>query len=137
MNSGIEISLAMLIAAAARMLLGWFWYSRILFAKQWKRLTGRDEKDLKKMSPATKLYLFELGASLLIAYMLGNIVGLFSAESVVDGATVGLWVGIGFVLTTTLGDYMFAKRPKELYFINNGYQLVSLVVMGIILALWS
>ncbi len=41
-----------------------------------------------------------------------------------------------FVATVTLGSVLYEKRSFSLYALNNGYQLVSLVVMGAVLAVW-
>lgn len=36
----------------------------------------------------------------------------------------------------TLGSVTFEKRPLELYTINNGYLLLALLLMGVVLAVW-
>lgn len=136
MEGGIVISLAMVIAAVLRMVVGYVWYSPLLFGKQWMRLTAKDTKSMNKKGIG-KLYALEFLGGFVMAFMLGHIVTLYHTKSLIDGATIGLWIGIAFVLTTTLGDYMFNNRPRELYFINNGYQIISLILMGIVLAKWG
>ena len=56
------------------------------------------------------------------------------APGLIDGAVIGLIVGVGFVMTTFAAGYVFEGRPPKLYFINVGYSLVALIVMGGILA---
>jgi hypothetical protein len=45
-------------------------------------------------------------------------------------------VWLGFVAVATLGSVTFEKRPLNLYLINNGYLLLALLLMGVVLAVW-
>lgn len=49
---------------------------------------------------------------------------------------VGFWNWLGFVAPVTLGGVLWEGKPWKLWGLNNGYQLLSLLVMGVILALW-
>jgi hypothetical protein len=53
-----------------------------------------------------------------------------------QGAAVGFFNWLGFVAVATLGSVTFEKRPLKLYFINNGYLLLALLLMGTVLAVW-
>ncbi|MDO8510396.1 MAG: DUF1761 domain-containing protein [bacterium] len=52
------------------------------------------------------------------------------------GFMVGVWNWLGFIAPVTLGSVLWEGRSWKLWFLNNAYYLVTLVVMGIILALW-
>ena len=136
MENGIEISVALLIAAAARMVIGMLWYSRLLFGKKWMTLIGKTQSEMNKEG-ATKMYLLEAGASLLIAYVLERVLVAFQVKTIAEAVLTALWLGVAFMMMGSLGDYLFLKRPKALYFINNGYQVVSLIAMAIILVKWG
>jgi hypothetical protein len=43
---------------------------------------------------------------------------------------------VGFAAATSLATTLFSAQPKALWLINSGYNLVSFVIAGIILALW-
>jgi hypothetical protein len=44
--------------------------------------------------------------------------------------------GLGFVAPSFGANYIFVRRPLSLYLIDAGYQIVSLMIGGIILGLW-
>lgn len=41
-----------------------------------------------------------------------------------------------FIAPVTLGVVLWEGKPWKLWVLNNGYQLLSLLVMGVILAIW-
>ena len=46
------------------------------------------------------------------------------------------WVWLGFVVPAGLGDHLWAGKSWKLFWINNGFQVVSLCGMGAICAGW-
>jgi hypothetical protein len=46
---------------------------------------------------------------------------------------VGFWTWLGFVAVSTIGTVTFERKPS----LNNGYTLLSLLMMGAILAVWG
>jgi hypothetical protein len=128
--------LAVLIAAIFNMVLGMLWYSSFMFGKFWAASIGKTEEELKSRSTGP-LYMVNTIASLILAYVLAHFISYLQATTVVMGVQVGFWIWIGFIVTTLLPVYLFEKKPIRLYFIYIGYQLVSFVIMGIILALWK
>lgn len=124
--------LAVLIAAMAAMGIGSIWYGP-LFGKTWMKLIGISKDDVNKKE-MPKLYGIMFLASLVEAYVLSHFIHYAGAVGLVLGAKTGLWAGLGFVATTMIGNYMFAKRPMKLYYIDAGYALVNLVIMGAIIA---
>jgi hypothetical protein len=81
-------------------------------------------------------YVVNTIAALLFAYVLAHIIKFANLTTLQQGAMAGFWVWLGFVITTVIPGYMFESRPKMLYFIFIIYQLIAIVVMGIILAIW-
>jgi hypothetical protein len=61
---------------------------------------------------------------------------MVGATSVGAGISLGAMVWLGFIATVTLASVLYEKRSVNLYILNNAYQLVSLVVMGAIVAAW-
>jgi hypothetical protein len=125
-----------LVAALVNFLLGGLWYSPMLFAKKWMALLNITEEDIKKRGSAGKAYASAIIGALVMAYVLAHIVGYANATTVGAGAQSGFWCWLGFVATTGIANTMFESRPLGLYFINTGYYLVSLIIMGVILAVW-
>lgn len=131
--------LAVLIAAVINMAIGAFWYSPAGFGKQWSTLMGWTDPakmaDMKK--GAGKSYAWMFVASLVMMYVLANIVRLSGAATVTDGAMAGFWVWLGFVATTQVGIILWDMKPAKLFAINTLYSLVTLVINGAVLAMWA
>jgi surface polysaccharide O-acyltransferase-like enzyme len=132
--------LSVLAAAIATMILGFLWYSPILFAKPWTVAMGYDPNDKAKMDEmrkgAGKLYGITFVASLLSAFVLAKIIDVATVTSAFYGMKIGFAVWLGFVTTVQLTSTLFKRRPIKLYLIDTGYQLVGYLVMGAILAKW-
>jgi hypothetical protein len=132
--------LAVLVAAVATMVVGFLWYSPLLFAKPWMVLMGYDPDDkagLEEMrKSAGKSYAISFVASLVSAFVLAKVIDIFTVNTVLYGMKVGFAIWLGFVATVQLTEVLFAKKPMKLYLINTGYQLVCYLAMGAILAVW-
>jgi Protein of unknown function (DUF1761) len=131
---------AVLVAAAATMVVGFLWYSPMLFANPWMKLMGYDPNDKAKIAEMQKSagpsYAMSLVASALAAAVLGKIIAIATVHSAMYGMKVGLAVWLGFVTTVQLTNALFSRQPAKLYMINTGYQLVCYVVMGAMLGAW-
>ena len=126
--------LAVLIAAVASMIIGYVWYGP-LFGKQWMKLSGVTQGDIeagKKDMPKTYGLMYISAA--VMAYVLSAFIYYAGATDMVAGAMVGFWAWLGFVATVLLGGVLFEKKSLDLYYLNSGYNLVTLVVMGAIIA---
>jgi hypothetical protein len=132
--------LAVLVAAVTSMILGFLWYSPLLFAKAWVREMGYDLNDKAKMEEMRKsagpAYAGSFVASLLSAFTLALIFHGMRVEEVHFGIMASFHIWLGFVATVQFTGALFAKQSMKLFAINTGYQLVCYVVMGIILTLW-
>jgi hypothetical protein len=127
--------LAVLIAALINIFLGMLWYSPAMFAKAWLASIGKTPEEISGSS-AGVYYVINTVASLILAYVLAMFIRFAGANTAVLGAQTGIWVWLGFVVTTLLPGYMFEKRSFKTYFIFIGYQLISFILMGIVLAIW-
>ena len=123
---------AVLLAAVSAMVIGSIWYGP-LFGKAWMKLTGVSKEDVNKKE-MPKLYGIMFLGALVEGYILSHFIHYAGAYTVFDGAKTGVWAWLGFVAATMLGSYLFAKRPVKLFYIDAGYALVNLMVMGAIIA---
>lgn len=125
---------AVLACGVASMVLGFLWYSPLLFGKPWMALMGLTAKKMeesKKDMPKTYGTMFV--TALIMAYVLSGFVGLSQATTVTAGLQVGFWAWLGFVATVMLSNVLFGGKPVKLYLIDTTYQLVNLLIMGAIL----
>lgn len=130
---------AVLVAGLASFVLGGLWYSPMLFGNMWMKLGGMHEKDMeacKKKGMALSYFLTLVG-SLLMAYVLAHVLEFASAATWIDGVVGGLWSWLGFIAPVTLGSVLWEMKPWRLWILNNAFYIVSLAIMGAILAYWQ
>ena len=125
--------LAVIIAAVVRFMIGGAWYMP-LFGKRWRELQGIPE-GAPQAGLGQALAVGFIG-DLVMAYILARFVIHYGAAGVLDGLLVAFMAWLGFVATIMVGLIYYEKKPPELIAINLGYQLVSMLAMGLILGLW-
>ncbi|MAE13157.1 hypothetical protein CMO92_01210 [Candidatus Woesearchaeota archaeon] len=130
---------AVVVAALVSMVLGAAWYSPGMFGKMWIKLSGFTKKDQERAEEEGMGSRYFLGflSSLVMSFVLAVMIRIVGAGSGVSGAIVGFWLWLGFIATTTLGMVLWERKPFQLYLLNNGYSLMSLLVMGVMLGLWA
>ena len=132
--------LAILVAAISTMVVGFLWYSPLLFANAWIREMGYDPNDKAQMNEMKKsagpAYAGSLLASIVSAFTLALILHGLRTESLHFGLMVSFHVWLGFVATVQLTGALFAKQSMKLFAINTGYQLVCYLVMSALLTVW-
>jgi hypothetical protein len=116
------------------MALGAIWYSPYVLGTQWMALAGVTQAQMKaRMTPALAV---DVVGSLVMAFILAYAVRYAGASTFVAGAVVGFWIWFAFIAMTTLSQVIYENRPMQLFVINNGFRLLSLAIMGAIVAAW-
>ena len=132
---------AVLVSAVATMVVGFLWYSPLLFAKPWMREMGYDPNDKAKTQEMQKsagpAYAGSMIASLLSAFTLALIFHALAADSIHDALPISFHIWLGFVATVQFTGALFTRQSMKLFAINTGYQLVCYLVMGVILVSWK
>jgi len=121
--------LAIVIAAVVKFAIGAAWYATPVFGKQWQAAAGI-EPDPSVMPRAIVVGII---GDLIMAYILARFIGHYATDGLIAGAVVGAMAWLGFVATVMLGGMMYESRKMSLFYINGGYQLVGIVVMGAII----
>lgn len=85
---------------------------------------------------AKSLAIWIVGA-FVMAFVLVHAVRYAGATGPAQGAAVGFFNWLGFVLVVMLEEYAATKYQFKLVAIKSGAYLVELVVMGVILASWA
>jgi hypothetical protein len=121
---------AIIVAMVVNMVLGALWFSPMMFQKRWMALrVGAGMSG--QASPM--LYVITAVGALVSAITLDWIIGLAGANTLVGGAIIGLYAGLGFVAPAILSDHLFNERPSTLYLIVAGFPIVGLLIMGAII----
>ena len=132
----VEVNyIAVLVAGVLSMVVGFIWYSKPLFANAWQKEVGLSDSDIGK-GPGTG-YLWAFVAALLTAYVLAHFNAYAGATTAMQGAITGFWAWLGFVATSMGMNMIFEGKSSKLFMINAGMQLVNLMVMGALLAVWQ
>jgi len=125
---------AVIIAAVVKFLIGWGWYAPPVFGKRWQDLSKiSPEQSRSGLAPAIVVQII---GDLIMAYILARFIIHYGATDLIGGAFIGFMAWLGFVATIMAGAIFYEKRPPQLVAINAGYQLVGIVVMGVILGIW-
>jgi len=127
--------LAVVVAALVNYAIGSLWYG-VIFRKSWLKLSGVSEMKVTALSVVLAL----VGA-FLTSYVLQHALFFANEYLKTSGVGGGLMVGffnwIGFIAPVTIGVVVYEKKPWTLWILNNAYWLISLLVMGIILSVWT
>ncbi len=124
-------------AAVVSMIIGYFWYGP-LFGKLWMKEMGMKGKmsEAAKQGMAKSYGIMFVG-SLAMAYVLAHAIVFASTylkmTGVPGGLMSGFWNWLGFVAPVTLGSVLWEGKSMKLWVLNNGYYLLTLLAMGVIL----
>src|SRR5258708_29755670 len=112
---------AVLVAAAAVFVLGWLWYSPLLFYKPWMRLRGMDPVAAMagaKM-PGGKL-LIEFARCLVLAYVIARFMTRLGVTGWIGAVDFGLFLWIGFPVILLTGSVLWENIPWKVAAIHGG-----------------
>jgi hypothetical protein len=100
-------------------------------------MSGISEQQVRQGLP--KALVVDLIGSLLIALALAHVIHWGEAEpnNVVVGLFAAFLCWLGFVAFTSINMVTYEHKPLKLCLLNNGYQLVSMLIMGAILVVWG
>ena len=129
--------LAVLVAAVAVFVLGWLWYSPLMFFKPWMRLRGLDPVAAMagaKM-PGGKLVI-EFARCFVLAFVIAHLVGAMHVASLFVAVHLGVFLWVGFPVILLTGSVIWDNVPWKVAAIHAGDWLVKLLVIPIIVSLW-
>jgi hypothetical protein len=125
--------LAVIVAALSAFMVGGLWYSNALFGKAWMSDSGLTPERIKTGNKG-KIFGFTALFSLIMAANLA----MFLAGPKTDtawGAEAGFLAGIWTFGAIAIHS-LFELKSWRYIFVNGGYSVVSLTLMGTILGLW-
>jgi hypothetical protein len=125
--------LAIVLSVIANGVIGALWYSPLLFGNRWIKAMGKNREDFDK-SGANIGYMLTMIAAIITALTLTVLINLLDNVTVSSGALIGLLTGLGIAAMRELSPTFFEGRNITLYFISISYHIVSLTIMGMIIA---
>ena len=128
--------LAVLVAGVVIFLLGGLWYSPVMFAKKWMALQGRSAEDMSGGGNMAAMYVQVFVCGLLTAWVLAILIEFLPVLDVMRAVKLAVLCWLGLSAATSYGTAMFSMKPKSLWAIDTGFNLVSFIVAAVILATW-
>lgn len=129
--------LAILVCGIAAMVVGFVWYGP-LFSKKWSELTGWTQEKIAALPRSNMITSY--GGTFVLAlvsfWVLANLLNIAQVQDVGTGLMFAFFVWLGFVATSFGSGYLFEHKPLMLFVINAGYNLVNLLIGGVILTVW-
>ena len=125
---------AIVAAAVVSYAGGMVWYAPMVFGKIWLKTLGKTKESLG--SPTNPMIVGFI-VSLLVAVALALLFKLLGVIDPVLGAKMGLFIGVAFGALNVLSDSLFFGTPIKLFWIQQGYRVIGLVIMGAILGGWK
>jgi len=125
---------AVIVAAISSFVVGGIWNSPGLFGKAWMKDCGVSEEEIKKSNKG-KIFGFTFIFSLLMAFNLAMFLKDLTKTDLVWGLTAGFLAGIWTFCAIAIHS-LFELKSWRLIFINGGYSVVGLTLMGAIIGSW-
>jgi hypothetical protein len=126
--------LAIVAAAVAAWLAGAAWYMSL--GKVWMAALGTTREQMAAASKGPGAYLpflYVFIGELVMAWTLAGILWHLGTVTLRAGVISALFCWVGFVLTTIVPNYSFARRDWRLIPIDSGHWLLVMVIMGAII----
>ncbi len=118
-------------------MIGGLWYSPVLFAKAWVKAHGYTEEKIQAMrASAPRAYAVSFLCYVVVAAAMSVLIHRIDITMPIGGVKLGAVVGLGFAATLGLTANVYSDKPLSAWLIDAGYQVVFLMVMGVILVAW-
>ncbi len=153
--------LAILVAAISALVVGFIWYNPKVFGDAWMKEAGMTDEQIKGGNMAKIFVLAFIFAVLLSMSLMPIVIHQMGAYSLVQGdigvlpsydafmadygdafrtfkhgAFHGAFAGIFIALPIIGTNALFERKSAKYIFINSGYWIVTLSVMGAIICGW-
>lgn len=126
---------AVLVLVLLHQIIGAIWYSPFAFAEKWMSLIGNSMSDFENASFTP--YIVSIIGAIITNYIMAYLFVKLDVRNFVKGMYYAFifWLGFLFVELSTFNS--FSLRPFELTFIDAGKSLVTFLVSGFLLGIWT
>jgi hypothetical protein len=119
-------------AVLAAWVVAGLWYSPLLFIGPWAEMSGVDGAKFRAGLP--RAIVVDLISFAVMALILDQVLHAWGALTIGAAVFCTFLLWLGFVAVTLLHSMTYEHRPLRYFAINAGYRLVSMVAMGVVLA---
>ncbi len=124
--------LAVIVSAVASFIVGSIWFHPRVFGNTWMHLIGKTHEQLKGPKKAMMMVVIPSLVMPIAIGILYNHVDT-SSQNTVIGIALLVWL---VVICATSSEMIFENRPRKLWVINSIHQLINILVVSYIMALW-
>src|SRR5438445_11664520 len=113
---------AILVAALLTFVLGAFWYSPVLFARQWMQAQGYTPEKVEEMKKKgmTRAYAVSMLCYVVTAYVVALLAGYTNSTTLAQGLWLGFLCRLRLAATLGLPTNMFSGQPSAARLIAAG-----------------
>lgn len=130
------------VAALVAFILGFLFHGPLL-GKLWMKLADIHPTGNEKLSDMVPQMLWNLLANFVTAFVLAGVLWIaFSSPLMGEitwykGAISAAWLWLGFLVTSSSVEVIWMGRSVKLWLFEAGCSLVTMLVMGAIIACWK
>lgn len=129
--------LAILVAFASSMVIGFVWYMPAILGRRWMQAIGKTGEDLKKIDGGAGIWIPMMVAAALTNILLAVLIGKLGVHGSVSSGLFALVVAVVFRAGAHVIHNGFAGRPSALTLIDSGHDIVAMTVAGAIIGAWQ
>jgi hypothetical protein len=134
--------MAILVAGIAGFILGFLWYSPLLFGNLWIKLSKFSKKEIAKhkkrgMKGMWKQMSLSFLGQLIRASALAVLLVALSTTSLMPALRLGALVWFGFLAVGTLDAVLWEGKSWKLLAIKSGHELCNVLVMAAVLVAFA
>lgn len=125
---------AVIVCTMINIILGMIWYSPKVLGTLWAKEHGFD---LDQLKPSVWHYVGGIIVAFILAFVLNMMIHIFDIVGMGKGIAFGFFIWLGFIATTHFSGVIWARKPFIVYFIDAGFMLLNLIVIGAIMGIWQ
>jgi len=133
-SMGRHNHLAILAVVVIHQIVGFVWYSPVLFLSPWVHGQGKEVDQLNQSDPVP--FVVSIATSILVSYVVSWLVQVLKADTVKRGAGVGGILGIGVAAPAITMHYAFLGMSWNVIAVDALHSIVLLGLTGGLLAAW-
>lgn len=126
---------AVWILVLLQQVIGAVWYSPYAFAGKWVELVGRSMGDFE--NAGLMPYFVSILSAIITTYIIAYLFKKLGVENFISGMFYAFIFWFGFLFTELTTFNSFELRPFGLTFIDAGKSLITFLVSGFILGMWT
>jgi len=127
---------AVIAATVSTFMVGGIWYSASVFGKKWAKLVGITIKEMNSGEGMAETFTMTGIASLIASAVMGALMLATGTTGLLEGLLFGAVVGLAFRFGAHVTHNGFARRSKDLTWIDGLHDITAMAVVGAILGQW-